>query len=77
MIDIDWELEAHDGATDPERGQALLDRAIEVGRKRIEAQPADAAAKYCLGAAYGTRAAYRFDHREQISGLSTPRKRGR
>jgi tetratricopeptide (TPR) repeat protein len=74
MIDIDWELEGYDGATDPERGNALLDRAIEVGKKRIEAQPADAAARYCLGAAYGTRAGYRFGHGEQLSGAFDSKK---
>jgi len=74
MIDIDWELEGHDSATDPEHGHMLLDRAIEVGKKRIEAQPADAAATYCLGAAYGTRAAYRFDHGEQLSGAFDAKK---
>jgi tetratricopeptide (TPR) repeat protein len=74
MIDIDWELEGHDSPTDPEHGKLLLDRAIEVGRKRIEAQPDDAAARYCLGAAYGTRSAFRFGHRDQLSGAFDAKK---
>ena len=74
MIDFDWELEGYDSATDPEHAQVLLDRAVEVGRKRIEAQPADAAAAYCLGAAYGTRSAYRFDQGEHVSGAFDAKK---
>jgi hypothetical protein len=74
MIDFDWALAGYDRATDPEHAQALLDRAIEVGRNRIEAQPADAAATYCLAAAYGTRSAYRFDHGEQLSGAFDAKK---
>jgi len=74
MIDIDWELDGCESATDPERGRLLLDRAIEVGKKRIETQPDDAAATYCLGAAYGTRAAFRFDRGEQLSGAFDAKK---
>ena len=74
MIDFDWELAGYDSATDPEHAQVLLDRAIEVGRKRIEAQPADAAATYCLGAAYGTRSAYRFHHGDRLSGAFDAKK---
>jgi hypothetical protein len=54
--------------------RALLDRAIEVGRLRIDAHPADAAATYCLGAAYGTRSAFRFDHDEHLSGAFDAKK---
>jgi tetratricopeptide (TPR) repeat protein len=74
MIDFDWALAGYDSATDPEHAQVLLDRAIEVGRNRIEAQPADAAATYCLAAAYGTRSAYRFDHGDHISGAFDAKK---
>jgi tetratricopeptide (TPR) repeat protein len=74
MIDFDWALAGYASATDPEHAQALLDRAIEVGRLRIDAHPADAAATYCLGAAYGTRSAFRFDHDEHLSGAFDAKK---
>jgi tetratricopeptide (TPR) repeat protein len=74
MIDFDWTLAGYDSATDPEHAQVLLDRAVEVGRKRIDAQPADAAATYCLGAAYGTRSAFRFDHGDHLSGAFDAKK---
>jgi tetratricopeptide (TPR) repeat protein len=74
MIDFDWDLAGSDSATDPEHAQVLLDRAIEVGRMRLEAQPADAAATYCLAAAYGTRSAYRFHHGEHVSGAFDAKK---
>ncbi len=74
MIEFDWALGGYDSATGPEHAQVLLDRAIEVGRKRIEAQPTDAAATYCLGAAYGTRSAYRFSRGEHIGGAFDAKK---
>jgi tetratricopeptide (TPR) repeat protein len=74
MIDVDWELAGFDSPTDAEHGRMLLDRAIEAGKLRIDANPADAAARYCLGAAYGTRASYRFDHGEQLSGAFDAKK---
>lgn len=74
MIDFDWALAGYDRATDPEHAQVLLDRAIEVGRKRVDAQPDDAAATYCLGAAYGTRSALRFDHGEHLGGAFDAKK---
>jgi predicted Zn-dependent protease len=74
MIDFDWALAGYDHATDPEHAQSLLDRAIEVGRNRVDARPDDAAATYCLGAAYGTRSALRFDHAEHLGGAFDAKK---